>query len=129
MHWIKHFMEVNGIGQLSRFHCIINWDFILCPQSAANIWNFWWAWKLVLFNAMQFFIRADGSHKYQVWVNWWPFLWNQKLEALNNKMKYSFILKLVLAHCVYIRTAIQYSWPYENITCQWPENSPTLRTI
>ena len=45
----KTFMEVDGIGQLSRFHCIINYGTQIVSlkksQSAANIWNFPWAWK------------------------------------------------------------------------------------
>jgi len=40
----KPFMEVDGIGQLSRFHCIINYGTQIVSlkksQSAANIWNF-----------------------------------------------------------------------------------------
>ena len=40
----KTFMEVNGIGQLSRFHCMINYGTQIVSlkksQSAANIWNF-----------------------------------------------------------------------------------------
>ena len=40
----KTFMEVDGIGQLSRFHCIINYGTQIVSlkksQSAANIWNF-----------------------------------------------------------------------------------------
>ena len=45
----KTFMEVDGIGQLGRFHCIINNGTQIVSlkksQSAANIWNFPWAWK------------------------------------------------------------------------------------
>ena len=40
----KTFMEVDGIGQLSRFHRIINYGTQIVSlkksQSAANIWNF-----------------------------------------------------------------------------------------
>ena len=40
----KPFMEVDGIGQLSRFHRIINYGTQIVSlkksQSAANIWNF-----------------------------------------------------------------------------------------
>ena len=40
----KPFMEVDGIGQLSRFHCIITYGTQIVSlkksQSAANIWNF-----------------------------------------------------------------------------------------
>ena len=40
----KPFMEVDGIGQLSRFHYIINYGTQIVSlkksQSAANIWNF-----------------------------------------------------------------------------------------
>ncbi len=40
----KPFMEVDGIGQLSRFHCIINYGTQIVSlkksQSAAKIWNF-----------------------------------------------------------------------------------------
>ena len=40
----KTFMESDGIGQLSRFHCIINYDTQIVSlkksQSASNIWNF-----------------------------------------------------------------------------------------
>ena len=40
----KTFMEVDGIGQLSRFHCIINYGTQIVSlkksQSATNIWNF-----------------------------------------------------------------------------------------
>ena len=56
---IKTFMEVNGIRQLSRFHCIINYGTQIVSlkksQSAANIWNFpcnqwthWGKWVLIL---------------------------------------------------------------------------------
>ena len=45
----KTFMESDGIGQLSRFHCIINYGTQIVSlkksQSATNIWNFPWAWK------------------------------------------------------------------------------------
>ena len=40
----KTFMEVDGIGQLGRFHCIINYGTQIVSwkksQSAVNIWNF-----------------------------------------------------------------------------------------
>ena len=40
----KTFMESEGIGQLSRFHCIINYGTQIMSlkksQSATNIWNF-----------------------------------------------------------------------------------------
>ena len=40
----KTFTEVDGIGQLGRFHCIINYVTQIVSfkksQSAANIWNF-----------------------------------------------------------------------------------------
>ena len=40
----KTFMDVNGIRQLHRFHCIINYGTQIVSlkksQSAANIWNF-----------------------------------------------------------------------------------------
>ena len=40
----KTFMEVDGIGQFGRFHCIINYSTQIVSlkksQSAANIWNF-----------------------------------------------------------------------------------------
>ena len=45
----KPFMEVDCIGQLSRFHSIINYGTQIVSlkksQSAANIWNFPWSWK------------------------------------------------------------------------------------
>ena len=45
----KTFMESRCIGQLSRFHCIINYGIQIVSlkksQSADNIWNFPWAWK------------------------------------------------------------------------------------
>ena len=40
----KTFMEVDGIGQLDRFHCIIDYGTQILSwkksQSAVNIWNF-----------------------------------------------------------------------------------------